>query len=260
MGAHAVGERAEERIGRRIERRSGTGTRSNPCRRGRALRPRLASGLGSFALLLAGALVAAPPAAAAPLVGDETSILVTADLSPLSLTLGGSASTDALGRLVLPVTGGDVEIPLLTGTIEHVGSSLTLALGGASLELADLLIDLTDAVVRGSLTFRQGGDTLFSGPLALFDSRLCFLSTGFDPCLDGDGSTLLNGVGLNVTESLALFVDDAFGIGDVTGGPFGVAFLDIRFASVPEPSSAALLALAGLAALSRRTTRVEAGR
>ena len=233
------------------DRADGGTTEGGCARRGRGTKG--APAARRLAAALAGVWLAASAAGATPVIGDATTIALTGGfLGSLGAVTDG-IDKDALGRLVIPVVGGDVEIPLLTGTVLHSGS-ITLSQGAASLELADFVIDLTDPGVSGMLTYRDGGNTLFSGSVALFEGRLCVLSTGTDPCLDTDGSTLLNGVGLGVAGALATFLDDAFGIAGAAGETFGVALLDLRFA-VPEPAVALLLAAAALAgaARSRRT-------
>ncbi len=211
------------------------------------------------ALFALGALLglAAAPASALPLVGDQTTIYVTADLGGLGISLvpGGGTSTDALGNLVLPITGGDVSIPLLEGTVEHQGSTLGLERGDTRIALENLVIDLTNSVVTGFLGLVVGGELQFGGEVALFDARSCLVSTGSDPCLDRDGSLLLNGFGLDLTETLTMFLNDAFDGDFARGDPLGVAFLDLRFETVPEPALGGLLLLAGVAALAQRQRR-----
>jgi hypothetical protein len=212
---------------------------------------------------LAFALVPAPQAAALPLAGDATALVVTADLAAFGLDLvpTGAAWRKPSGRLVLPVTGGDVDLPLFTGDVEHAGSGFRLLfeeeVRGPRLDLSDLVFDLTGFVVRGLLRYASGDDVLFEGPVALFDLRLCELSTGFDPCLDADGTVVDEGLGVDVTEVLAVFLNDAFlggrppSQGFAGGDAFGLAFPELRFESVPEPAVLGLL-VAALAGAARR--------
>ncbi len=206
------------------------------------------------------------PAGALPLIGDETRIEIASapELAALGLVTGlaGNASLDGRGDVVLPVTGGDVTIPLLEGSVEHVASgfSISLASGtildpGPTVILEDLVIDLLDLVVRARVTAGQPFGVATDVPV--FDARACVTSTGVDPCLDQDGSILLNGFGLDWTETAAGILNatlfpDLTAPTFLSGDYFGVADLDLRF--VPEPSSALLVA-AGLLGIARRRLR-----
>lgn len=204
--------------------------------------------------LAATLLIFAGAASALPLIGDETILDLTSEpaLEALGASLNGGGAP--LGSVALPITGGDVEIPLLTGTVEHDGSLLTLSSALGSLGFQDLVIDLTASLVRA--------DLIFAANFAVFEVRSCLLSTAADPCIDDDGSLLVNGFGLDWTDAAATLVNDIIfgGVQNLRGGDqFAVADLDLRFGSVPEPAGALLavsaLGVLGLLARRPRTSR-----
>ncbi len=212
-----------------------------------------------FALLLA----AVAPATAIPLVGDATRLLLTGegDLAALGVTLeidGVSGIGGLLGEAVLPITGGDVSFPLLTGTIEHALSVVRLTgpgFGGAaaSITLSAPILDLDLEEVTALAESSAIG--LLPTRLPVFSMRSCLLSTGSDPCLDGDGSILVSGFGLDWSATGATLLNESFFLGEpviAEGDRFGVALPDLR--PIPEPAGLALLGF-GLAVLAARTRR-----
>ncbi|MDJ0786882.1 MAG: PEP-CTERM sorting domain-containing protein [Myxococcota bacterium] len=182
-------------------------------------------------------------ALALPLIGDETIVDLTSESDLIALGASLSGGGPALGSVAIPITGGDVDVPLLTGTVEHQGSLITLSSAFGSVDLRNLVIDLTASILRA--------DTAVGDGIAIFEVRSCLLTTASDPCLDDDGSLLVNGFGLDWTDAAATLVNDVVfgGAANLAGGDaFGVADLDLRFGSVPEPATALLLA-AGAALL-----------
>lgn len=219
--------------------------------------------VGSAALW---ALLAAAPAAALPLAPNATHTTVEVTqaqllndlcivVTPSSPLGSGAATTDALGRILFPVTGGEAtDLALLDLEIEHLGSSLTLTFGqdAASVTLTNLVIrpgsfEVLELVADVSIMVGMGTPTNVPG-FVVFDMTLCPLSAGYDPCIDGDGSTRLNGFGLRLTEDAAQAIGDAFGFGatDVErlrAPHLGIAYLDV--AEIPEPGTLALLLMGG---------------
>jgi hypothetical protein len=204
-----------------------------------------------------GLLATAGSARALPLIGDQTIVLLTsapllagAGITPSAL---GSAilGVDIVGRpeIAFPITGGDLDC-CLNGTIEHDGSGLRLEDATTQLDLENLEID--------TVLFQLFGDVSVNGSpignLHLFDLDLCTSLAGTPgACIDGDGSVLLDGWKLSLTEGAAGALGELFDLPDLgAGAQAGVARIDIRF--VPEPSTALLVALglAGGAAARRR--------
>jgi len=206
--------------------------------------------------------LAAPAARALPLSGDQTRVDLTSGPALSAQGIGllplGSASLNAIGELVLPISGGDVSIPLLEGQVQHLGAGFALDQGATEVRLEDLVYDLTLSRVSGTLSWNATPAPVVLPGLSLFDLRVCLVSTAVDPCLDSDASLLLNGFGMKWTDAAATVLADAFGPAGgalAAAAPFGVSLVDLRF--VPEPATALLLAagLAGLGLARRRPVR-----
>lgn len=214
------------------------------------------SALGAALFLTA--LFAAPflplRAQATPITGGQTSIEITGGAGELALGTLGTASFDLLGNVLLPVTGGDVDLAALTGTIEHDGSGISVSSMTqgvvSSVNAENFVIDLTNGVLTADLSFYSGG--MLSGQsndVTLFDVRSCQQSAASDPCLSG-GATVLSGFGLRFADgapdTIANFLfanasagDAEFIANELTGLDFGIA--NTRIELVPEPGAAAML-------------------
>ncbi len=205
-------------------------------------------------LAVAGALLAAGSAHAAPIVGDQTLANLTVrqllEAAGISLTVIGTAElgTDLAGREVIlfPITGGDFAPP--AGTIEHDGSGFLLSRAPIQFEIENLLLDLTTSQVFADVTVNGTP----GGTVPLFDVADCFDLIGTPgQCLDGDQSVLLSGLKLSATQTAAAALTAFFGLPDLTGQQVAVAEVDVR---VPEPGAALLLGL-GVALAAIRAAR-----
>jgi penicillin amidase len=212
------------------------------------------------AAVAVGLLLLAAPAASLPVIGGSASLDVTLDRDAAGVGVGvlPGGSFGAPLRIVLPVTGGDVEGPPLVGQLE-LGSGIGLFdSAGASIVLTDLLVDLTREVLAATLLFDDGAGMVQSFPgLDLLFLRDCALSAGVDPCRDAEGALVGAGFGLDLTGTLALFLNDAFfplpeDPFFVEGDAFALASAELVF--VPEPATALLVGLgaAALGLLARR--------
>jgi hypothetical protein len=201
--------------------------------------------------------IGAGRAQALPIIGDQTIVLLTSadalsgagiSIDPLGTAIVG---TDIVGRAeaAFPITGGDLTGPGLFGTIEHDGSGIRLSTASATVDLENFEIDFDALQVFGDVT----EDGTPGGNAALFDVDPCSNLFGTAAqCIDGDGSILLDGWKLSLTEGAADALSMAFGLPFTTGAQVGVARIDVRF--VPEPGTALLVGI-GLAAVAARRTR-----
>lgn len=219
------------------------------------------NGLGAViaSTLLAGAAHAAPIA----ILGDDTTleaayganalISAGASVSPL-----GSATTNALGELILPITGGSMDLAFLDGTLEHLGSGFEISRAGSSVIYQNLFVDLTNLQVFADVTEAPGG---VAGPTAvgqlIFDISICSFSAGFDPCRELDGSYRLDPWGFRFTAGAADQLGQTIGLAAahvdrLKAQHVVLAELDLR--PVPEPGTALLLGAGalGLALAGRR--------
>lgn len=208
----------------------------------------LTAGLIGAGLMFGGA------AHAAPVVDGITTVAVTVDLGSVGVTPGllGSASVDddADGLVVnFPITGGDLDPATLGGTIEHVGSGLSLTANGTTVNLTDFTIDTVNSQLTGVVGI-EGGASL--GRVAIFDFDLTGLTAGEITDTDNPVISLL------LTSAAVGALADALAIPALTtlaGAEFGLAAtapaLGDVGAEVPLPG-AALLFVTGAAAFAAR--------
>ena len=195
-------------------------------------------------------LLSATAASAATIVGGNTRVAVNQTLlgAPFNIgpgVTGGTtvfqAPTGVLPLIVnIPVTGGDTAV----GPINHDGSGVTLTRNGATITLANFVVNF-GGTVTGSLTRSNGttttGETLFT----------------FNPGSLGDivapANFLTPVVGLNISSTLSAVL-----LSDLSIGQLGLTDLtSVRFgnvASAPEVPlpAAAWMFLAGVGALAMR--------
>lgn len=216
------------------------------------MRKFLTSGVLGVGLMFAGA------ANAAPVVDGITAVQVTVDLGSVGVTPGllGSASVDeGADALVVnfPITGGDLDPATLAGTIEHVGSGLSLTANGTTVNLTDFTIDTVASQLTGVVSV-AGGASL--GRVAIFDFDLTGLTAGQ---ITDTGNPVIS---LLLTSAAVGALADALAIPALTtlaGAEFGLAATAPTFgdvgAEVPLPGAALLFATGAAAFAARRRAR-----
>lgn len=175
---------------------------------------------------------------AMPVTGGTTSILITLDTEELDIDVGAIGLTEEEGgRFVLPISGGDVTLPL-SGMIEHEDAGLEFDLPNLpSFELHDLVFDFDESVVSGDLE-----SALFSTNLDLFDLRPC-VEGG---CTGPGGTMPVTGFGLFLRPGAADVIENL-----VLGDEFfddeqQIALADVSLVFDPPVAEPATLALLGL--------------
>jgi hypothetical protein len=188
-------------------------------------------------------------AGATPVIGDQSSVTLVVDTSSLGITVTplGTTTTDALGRYVLPITGGDVTLHPLSGTIQHDGSGLEFDRNGSMFAFQNLSVDFGTGIVSGDVSGTATGNE------DLFTLTPC--STG--DCTDGDGGIPVTETGLFLRDGATNAINALFSSPIVsTGDQIGLADIHLRLSdggTVPEPATLLLLGggLAGFALVGR---------
>ena len=207
------------------------------------------------AALVGSGFLFAGAANAAPVTGGITTVEVTVDLGPITPGLIGTASLDddADGLVVnFPITGGDLDPETLAGTIEHVGSGLSLTANGTTVNLTDFTIDTVASQLTGVVAI-DGGASL--GRVAIFDFDLTGLTAGEITDTDNPLISLL------LTSAAAGALADALAIpalATLAGAEFGLAAtapsLDVG-SEVPLPGAALLFATSAAGFVARRRAK-----
>ncbi len=211
-----------------------------------------------FAIAVAGLAIAfaGSSARAIPIGGDYSTINLTTDpaltAAGVITTALGTAEIHHYGILgvtlaVLPVTGGDVDLPTsFLGTIEHKGSGLRLSFFGTDLDFTNMVMNTTTGKVTAD--FAIGAAT---GTADIFDILPCDSGAPGTCATIPRGAVIPSGMRLTLTADGAALVGFAFGVPGLAGVQFGV--WNTALTPVPEPGTALLVsgALAGLAAIRR---------
>jgi hypothetical protein len=167
-----------------------------------------------------------PTAVVRAIPGGSTGVALDADfvaaLGTLGLTpgtVGGATLTE--GTLNFPVTGGTVTLydkdtgyrPWVQGVVLHDGSGFSLSAGGTTVELANF-------VVSPGKPARLFGDVSVNGRLAAPSAPLFNLdgSTLEPVTMDADGSAVLDGTRVLLSEEAAALLNQTFGTDALAGG------------------------------------------
>ena len=144
--------------------------------------------------------------------------------------IGSATLTD--GTLGFPITGGTVTLyekdsgyrPWVQGTILHDGSGFSLTAGGTTVEL-------TDFVVNPGKPARLFGNVSVNGQLAVPSAPLFNLNgTNLEPVtMDADGSAVLEGTQVELSEEAAALLNETFGIDALMANmDIGIATLTVE--------------------------------
>jgi hypothetical protein len=180
------------------------------------------------------------PAATVPAIpGGSTAVALDAGFTDALTTLGltpgtvGGATLDgATGTITFPMTGGEVTLydresgyrPWVQGTLFHEGSGLSLTAGGTTVELTDFTIDPGKPA-------RLFGNVSVNGTLAAPSAPLFDLdgSTLNAPTMDADGSAVLQGTTVKLSDEAAALLNTTFGTDALAGGfVIGVATVTVE--------------------------------
>ena len=169
-----------------------------------------------------------PAAVVRAIPGGDTAVTLDAGfvsaLGTLGLTPGvtGTATLDGTTGVVdFPITGGTVTLydretgyrPWVQGIVFHDGSGLTLAAGGTTVELSNFAIDPGKPA-------RLFGDVTVNGELAAPNAPLFDLdgSTLSAPTMDADGSAVLDGTTVKLSDEAAALLNSTFQTDALAGG------------------------------------------
>ena len=169
-----------------------------------------------------------PAAVVRAIPGGDTAVTLDSGfvsaLGTLGLTPGvtGTATLDGTTGVVdFPITGGTVTLydresgyrPWVQGVVFHDGSGLTLAAGGTTVELSNFVIDPGKPA-------RLFGDVTVNGELAAPNAPLFNLdgSTLSAPTMGADGSAVLDGTTVKLSDEAAGLLNSTFKTDALAGG------------------------------------------
>ena len=165
-----------------------------------------------------------PVASIEALAGEQTEIALdqgfTDALEQLGLTPGVVAGAELNdGTLSFPITGGNVTVfepgevsPYVIGQIQHQDSGLSLSAGGTTVELTNFNVDPGVS--------RVYGDVVVDGEVAASSAFLFQLDgSTLQPLeVNDDGTAVLQGTKVEISEDAAPLLNDTFGTDGVEPG------------------------------------------
>jgi hypothetical protein len=159
--------------------------------------------------------------AKATVIGRSTDVVVnpvvSAALKQAGIAITAVAPATARTTLLFPVTGGQIVVATLAGTVNHTGG-LTFSHSGRSVTLTSFVINTGTK----QLTATVGGR-----PMPIFDLNLASLKRASGP----RGTVVVNGIGLTVISQAANALNNGLGVNTFKAGMnFGIATLTVAYA------------------------------
>jgi hypothetical protein len=151
----------------------------------------------------------------------STDVVINPAASAALKNAGISATADAPASgkttLLFPVSGGQITVATLVGTIDHAGG-LTFSHSGKSVTLANFVINTDTKQVTGTI----GGQ-----PIPIFGMNLSSLVRAGGP----DGILVASNVKLTMISQAAAVLNSGVGVSTFKAGMnFGVATLTVAYA------------------------------
>ena len=170
------------------------------------------------------------------LTGKSTAVALDAGfveaLTSLKVTPGpvGDATISKAGVASFPITGGNVTYyepgtvtPYVQGLINHDGSGLSLTAGGKKVELENFDVDPGKSVLTGDVSV-DGTEAVADAPLFSLDGRTLKPLQAKD-----DGTAVLEGTTVKLTEEAAALLNETFGITALEAGlVIGIAKITVN--------------------------------
>ena len=168
-----------------------------------------------------------PPATAkyrsarATVIGKSTDVVVnptvSAALKHAGITITAIAPASAKAALLFPVSGGQIMVATLVGTVDHAGG-LTFSHGGKSVTLTNLVIN----TITKRLTATVAGQLK-----PIFDLNLASHRRASGP----HGKVVASTIKLTVTSQAATALNSSLGVSTFRAGMnFGIARLIVAYA------------------------------
>ena len=159
--------------------------------------------------------------AQATVIGKSTDIVVnpavSAALKHAGITVTAVAPATAKTTLLFPVSGGQIVVATLVGTVDHTGG-LTFSRSGKSVTLANFVINTNTK----QLTATIGGQSM-----PIFDLNLASLKRASGP----HGTVVASNIKLTVTSQAATALNSGLGVSTFKSGMnFGIATLTVAYA------------------------------
>jgi hypothetical protein len=167
-----------------------------------------------------------PPAityapAQATVTGKSTDVVVnpavSAALKQAGVAVTAVAPATAKTTLLFPVSGGQIVVATLVGTVDHTGG-LTFSHSGKSVTLTNFVINTNTKQVTATVG-RQS--------MPIFDLKLASLKRASGP----QGTVVASNIKLTVTSQAATALNSGLGVTTFKGGMnFGIATLTVAYA------------------------------